>query len=443
MKKLISLTLAVLMALSLAACADAQPGESDSGTAPSQNTTSPDGTAAPIVPVTEAETEPQEDFTHAKPVVILVQGTNDVKPEATGNSVLSEALVDRDAAFAAMWSSAPKYLYETANLGNQAMAGEDNYDFCIFGLASAIQTANQKLAQDVSGLLPHPDSAAWEQGLTSLTFSGKTLLCAPSAGLSINDGTYAVFYDAKADGGALSGRLESFSNGWTWEQMYALEAESAALASQGMFWGERTLSALFIAGGFRLTPDSIEDAEFYMDPMIIYAADKTTVPAVTDGSPFKSGDRVFSIGTLSWLNVGDQAAAEQLTVLPMPGKTADQADIRTTSFGAGCTFVPATVKKERVVDCAEAMYVFAKATYDKVRTPYLDQRVPASSALSRSNVEKLMASRAYDLALNANSSWHQTDYRRVRSFISTNRQVFKREAATWSRYYTSADTGSN
>ena len=82
------------------------------------------------------------------------------------------------------------------------------------------------------------------------------------------------------------------------------------------------------------------------------------------------------------------------------------------------------------------MYVFAKATYDKMRTPYLDQLVPASNTVSRGNVEKLLASRVYDYALHSNSTWRTTEAKRVRSYISTNRAVYRRAAVTWSDYYT-------
>lgn len=436
MRKGYFIFLAILMALSLAACANPQAGE-DSTTP--QGTFSPadNSGSEPSETVTEAETEPPELFTHETPLRVLVHNSasRDVQANETVSGTLSAAMVERDAAIEAMWSLKPEYTISNANLLQNVNAGYDNYDICLFQLTEAI--SNVGMAQDVSGSILHQDSAVWEQGLWSLTFNGKILFAAPSVGVTGNDYTYGVFYDAEADGGALKDKVESIGDGWTWEQMLSMEAESPQLAENGMNWGERALSALFISGGFHLTSDSIEPAEMYMDPIIDYVASgKATIPSVVNGSPFKSANHVFSVGTLNWLyDTKNKTVYDRLTVLPLPRQSTEEAESCTTTFNTCCIFVPYTAK-DRQEECVTAMYIFAKATYDKMRTPYLDQLVPASNTVSRINVEKLLANRVYDYALHSNSTWRTTEAKRVRSYISTNRAEYRRAAVTWSDYYT-------
>lgn len=436
MKKSIVIILAILLALSLAACANPQNGgdstDPQGSYSPAGNVSGSDGTSA------DADTEPSENFTHETPIRILVHSgaSRDIWGNDSPSGTLSAAMTERDAAIGAMWSSAPEYTLSNINFQPQAMAGFDNYDICLFRLSDAINYASGGLALDVSGHIPHPENAAWEQGLWSLTFMGKTLFAAPSVSVNGNDRTYAVFYDAGADGGALKDKVESV-DGWTWEQMLAMKTESPQLANNGMYWGERTLSAMLIAGGFRLDPDSFDPAEMYMEPIIDYAASgKVLIPSILDGSPFKSSDRVFTVGQLDWLyDRENQTVYDRVTVLPMPRQSMEQTENRTASFFISCMFVPSPAEGWQE-DCTDAMYVFAKATYDKMRTPYLDQLVPASNAVSRANVEKLLTSRVYDYVLHSNDTWTTQNAKQVKSFIAKNRVEYLRASDKWADFYT-------
>ena len=420
MKKLISLTLALLMLLSLAACGnpegDDQPASSGTfaGNSPADN---PTGTDVG----TEADTLPPEMALPQDQVRILVwKNDPDVVAREGTSSVLSDAMADRDAALEAVWGCKPTYIL-TDNAYSELFplynVADDICDLCIMPLRVTIDKSisGQFVGYALDDFGLDLENGIWDQGMSGIVINGEHRFAAPAVSVAANDSTYAVFYDSKADAGTLSARLSAMDNGWTWDEMTAMltEAEGAdpngnGAPVPGMVWDERTFSALVIGAGLRPDSDLADQAEDYVQPMIDYAASgKVAAHSILDDSPFKAGGRVFSIGKLEWLYDKDAGSVyDRVTVMPIPKQSADQTRSLTTSFAANCLIIPHTKMVEpRVPACASAMYVFAAVTAKTMEKPYLDQLVPASNAVSRRNVEELLASRDYDLALNGTIEW--------------------------------------
>ncbi len=403
----------------------------------------------PSVPPTELPTEPimppEVDLLDLDPsyasrkqtqVRILVESACAADVRAVPGAVspiLTEAMVERDTALRQVWGCDPAYHLcgdFRGEVNRFVLAGEDEYDLCMSLLDTALLYSTNGYEMDLTDLRLGLDTDIWDQGITALTLNGHNVYAAPAVDVVTNDNTYAVFYNAYADGGLLQSEIDQLGFAWTFEQMAEMmtraegtDPDGDGTAVQGMCWGDRGFSALLLGSGLRASDvwyqgtftcwltDKKDLVLGTLQPMIdSFTSGKADILPYSMDWPFADGASdagryVFCVGPLSWLYDRDERSLnKQLTVLPLPQPAANMArdSLRnyTSAFGGACLFIPTTAYRDVKTVSAPILYVYADVTSKTLKQPYLDQLVPASDTVSRQNVERLLMSRTYDVVLN-------------------------------------------